>query len=282
MGLYRTALRLATIEALRPTALLGAPVGAAWPTLAQWRVFDSRIDPIADITPAMHKAAIVVYTEATMGYGGQKRGGPPFRQEVDLVFEISQIASAPSDADPTVYIAGVPYTDRELEAELDLIEWQIYYRLMFAQGADVPTVKVGSIRKSIWRALTGEMITDPRSAPHRTSEENARLAMRTMTWKIQVDDDHFPTCIGPPPANPDPLDTLPNPLRWVGKELIEVSETYKPLLEGLAAGMVVSPPLPQLAGINVNAEIIPPGQAQTGTENVSAQIGFPLWSYQNG
>ncbi len=100
MALYRTALRLATLESLRPTALLKTQ--GPWPTLAADRVFDSRLDPIEDLTKDQHKAVIVVYTEADLGYGSQKRGGPPFRREVDLIFEISQIASAPSEADPSV------------------------------------------------------------------------------------------------------------------------------------------------------------------------------------
>jgi hypothetical protein len=278
MAFYRTALRLATIETLRPSPLLGSS-GACWPTLAEARVFDTRIDPIEDLKPEQHKAVIAVYTEAEIGYSGQKRGGPPFRREVDLIFEISQIVSAPSDADPNVYIAGVPWTDRELEAELDLIETQIYYALMFAPG---PTVKLGSIRATIWRALTGSMVTDPRSAPHRSSEEGGRIAMRTVTWKVQVPDDDFEQRIGPPPADPEIIDRLPDPLRWVGKELIEIEPKYKSLLEGLALGMPVAKALPQLTSVGVNVEIIPSGAARTGTANLSALIGLPLWSKQNG
>ena len=48
MALYRTALRLATLESLRPTALLKTQ--GPWPTLAADRVFDSRLDPLLDLS----------------------------------------------------------------------------------------------------------------------------------------------------------------------------------------------------------------------------------------
>ena len=172
MALYRTALRLATLEALRPTAVLGT--SGPWPTLAANNVFDSRLDPIEDLTKDQHKAVVVVYTEMDEGYGAQHRGGPPFRRIVDLVFEISQVTSAPAEADPAIYVAGIPQTDAELEAELDRIETEIYFALLYAPSG------------SIWRRLTGRMVTDPRSAVHRTSEEGARLAWRTVTWKVPL------------------------------------------------------------------------------------------------
>ncbi len=163
MALYRTALRLATLESLRPTALLKTQ--GPWPTLAADRVFDSRLDPLLDLTKDQHKAVIVVYTDEDLGYGSQHRGGPPFRREVDLIFEISQIASAPSEADPSVYIAGIPQTDAELEAELDRIETEIYFALLFASnGATMNMARAGGTPRveTLWRALTGRMVTDPR------------------------------------------------------------------------------------------------------------------------
>jgi hypothetical protein len=95
MGLYRTALRLATLEALRPSGLLASD--GPWPTLAGKHVFDSCIDPIEDLPVERATPVIVVYTEKDDGRSGQYAGGPPFLQTVDLVFEISRIASIPRE-----------------------------------------------------------------------------------------------------------------------------------------------------------------------------------------
>jgi hypothetical protein len=272
MAFYRTALRLATIESLRPAALLNTQ--GPWPTLAGARVFDTRLDPFDDIGPKP-KAAIAVYTEADPGYAGQRRGGPPYRREVDLVFEISQIAKAQSDSDPSVYVAGVPLTDPELEAELDRIETEISLALMF--NTNGITIRHGGETKPLWRALTGRMVTEPRSMPHRTSEESERLAMRTVTWKTQVPDDLFEI---PPPADVTGLDRLPEPLRAVAKAL-ENTPGASVLLKGLAGGMPTMAPAVLLDGINVNAELLRPGQARTGNPNLSAAIAFPTWTWRN-
>jgi hypothetical protein len=265
MALYRTALRLAAIEGLRPAKLLNS--SGPWPTLAQARVFDTRLDPIEDIAAAARKAVIVVYTEHDIGYASQRRGGVPFRREVDLVFEISQIAAAPSDADPNLYIAGVPETDAELEAEIDRIETEIAFALFYAPGG------------LIWRRLTGNgMVTDPRSAPHRTSEENLRLAMRTVTWKVQVPDDAFDPL---PREEQKGLDRLPEPLKSVAYQLREAGwpET---LIGGLAEGMPAMPLARPLKSIGLNVEIVPRGGTPTGTANMSSLIALPLWTERRG
>jgi hypothetical protein len=125
MSLARCALRLATVEALRPTALLVSD--GPRPTIAKKCVFDSRLDPIEDLAVGESRPVVVVYTDDDEGSPGQKVGGPPFKQLVELCFEVSVVASAPSDADPAVFVAGIPETDAELEASLDLLEAQIKF-----------------------------------------------------------------------------------------------------------------------------------------------------------
>jgi hypothetical protein len=271
MALYRTALRLATVEALRPAKLLGTQ--GPWPTLAGACVFDTRIDPIEDLAQGGRKPVIAVYTEGDIGYGSQKRGGPPFRREVDLVFEISSIELAPSDADPGVFVAGVSWTDAELEATLDRIETEIYYALLFATRG--PTMKVGELTKTVWRALTGSMVSDPRSHPHRSSEEGARYAMRTLTWKVQVADDWFD---GSPREQLKGFDRFPEPLRSAAQILSDCSLANARLLGGLADGMPAPPPLPRLKKVGLDIEIIPRSGKRSGAANVSALIGLPLWT----
>jgi hypothetical protein len=269
MALYRTALRLAALESLRPTAMLNSQ--GPWPTLAADRVFDSRLDPIEDLTRDQHKACIVVYTEGDLGYAGQRRGGPPFRREVDLIFEISQIAAAPSDANPAVYVAGVPQTDAELEAELDRIESEIYFALMWATNG--VTVPFGSNRTTLFRALTGRMVTDPRSMPHRTSEEGVRLAMRTVTWKVQTPDDDFE---GAPVEALLGLDRLPEPLKKVVKAL--ATTAYGKQI-GLALGetMPTMPVAIPLLDVTLGVEVVTPGETAVGTANINGDV--PLTGY---
>src|SRR5712691_8718380 len=143
MSLARTALRLATLEALRPSASL--PDGP-WPTLAGKAVFDSRLDPIEDLQPGESRPVVCVYTDDDEGTSSQKPGGPPFKQIVELCFELSVIARVASvddpGGDPGAYEAGVPETDAELEASLDLLEAQIKFACFFG-----PTGK-------LWRSVT--------------------------------------------------------------------------------------------------------------------------------
>src|SRR5438105_891521 len=116
--LARTALRLATVEALRPTAAIDSD--GPWPTLAGKLVFDSRIDPIDDLSPEQQRTVVCVYTDSEEGYAGQRAGGPPFKAVVDLVFEVSVVVLRAGD-DPGTFVAGCPETDAELEASLDLL-----------------------------------------------------------------------------------------------------------------------------------------------------------------
>lgn len=214
-----------------------------------------RLDPIEDLTRDQYKAVIVVYTEGEIGYANQTRGGPPFRRIVDLIFEISQIVSIPSEGDANRYVAGVPQTDPELEAELDRIETEIAFALFFGPSGE------------IWRKLTHLMVTDPRSTPHRSSEEGVRLAMRSVCWKCQVPDDLFDLVHYAPLQG---LDRLPQPLRGIVEQLRESS--YGAVLgRGLAETMPVMPNARKLRGVALNAEVILPGQKRTGQPNLQGE-----------
>lgn len=264
MGLYRTALRLATLEALRPTALL-QQASPSWPTWAEGRVFNSRIDPIEDLTVDHHKAVIVIYTDEDQGQGGQMRGGPPFRRVVDLCFRISQIARV-ADGDGGQYNAGVPETDDELEFELDALEYQIGLALLFSPAGKV------------WRELCGSMITDPRSVPQRDSEEGARLAMRDVIWKVQVPDD-LPNFL--PEQNLLGLDRLPDPLRCVVNKLSD-SSFAKMIAATAGTAMPTLPVARALKLVMINGELVKAGATRTGAPNVAAQAALTGWPGPDG
>jgi hypothetical protein len=245
-----------------------------WPTLAADRVFDSRIDPIEDLARDQRKAGIAVYTQDDMGTGSQARGGPPFKRIVDLVFEIWQIASLPSVANPAVYEPGIPLTDAELEAELDLIETQIEFTLFFATtGTVINLAPPGRtpIVKTLWRALTGGMVTDPRSTAHRDSEEGARLAWRTVTWKVQCPDDSFEAL---PLAPLKGSDRLPRPLKEIAKAL-SASAYGKSLAIALGDAMPTMPVATPLLDVKLNVEIVTPGETASGAANLNGDAPLP-------
>ena len=224
-------------------------------------MFDSRIDPIEDLTRDQHKAVIVVYTNDVIGYGSQHAGGPPFKREVDLCFEISQIASAPAAADPTVYDAGVPQTDSELEAELDRIESEIELALMYAPSG------------KLWRQVCGRRVSDPRSNAHRDSEEGVRLAFRSVIWKVQLDGDFFERL---PIALLEGVARLPNPLRDLVEQL--AATTYGAVLgNALGVTMPTMPIAVPLTDVTLGAEIVKPYATATGTPNINADA--PLTGY---
>lgn len=252
MSLGRLALRLATVEGLRPTAAVVA--GTGFPTIAGKQVLDSGIDPIEDLAPNQAQPVIAVYTEHDEGtQAGQKRGGPPFLSTIDLVFEFSVIVKVASGSDPDVFTVGNPETDAELEASLDLLEAQIRFTLLYSP--------VGQI----WRNISHNKVQAPRSIPHRTSEEGARLAKRTMTWKVELVDD----CFDPAPLTaPTGFDVFPEPLRSFAKALPEQSYAIA-ILNGLVAAAPVMPIAVPLETVVMNVSVVDPA---TGTEPASPQI----------
>lgn len=204
MSLARTALRLAAIEALRPAASLAAD--GPWPTLARHRVYDAKIDQIDDLALKDRAPVVSVYTDDDESQTAHS--GPPFKRFVELCFELSIAQMAPSPDDPDLYEAAVPVTDAESEASLDLLESAIKFALMYG-----PTGR-------ILRTVTGNRIEKITSKPTRTGEEAVRLAMRSLTMRVQIDDDCFDLA---PLANATGLDRLPQPLRGVVQALGETS-----------------------------------------------------------
>jgi hypothetical protein len=247
--LSRLALRIATVESLRPTGAV------TWPTAAGSWVFDTLIEPLEHIGPNATQKAICVYTEHDEGKAAQLRGGPPFLMTVDLVLELSVLVKAPTTGDPTVFTVGFPETDPELEAELDLLEAQAKFVLLYG-----PT-------GALWRSISHRKVHNPRSAPHRTSEEAARLARRTVTWKVEVQDD----CFDPAPLTaPTGLDVLPEPLCSLAKALPAGSYGLK-ILNGLAAE-ITAPVMPVAVPLNTVVMSVAIENPVTGTLPATPQI----------
>lgn len=245
MSLSRTALRLATVEALSPTGVSPADL----PTIAGRRVYDSRMDPIDDLAKGQQAPVVVVYTEYDVATPGEPQGGPPFRRRVTLSIEISVVAMAESPENPATFEPMVPVTDGETEAALDLLEAGIRYSLLYG-----PTGR-------LFRKVTGSRIVSIESTPHRATEEAIRLALRAITLQVYVDDDCFDILRG--------LSRLPEPLASVVAAL-PAGAYGKTIAEGLAAfAPKIIPPGPlSKVGLVVDAH----GDGRT---DVSASVDIP-------
>lgn len=121
--LKRTALRLSALAALT-NAGGGAGSEPDWPTMANDNVYDSRQDPIESITPKERRPVIVIRTDEdsrnySTGNGGRRLTG----RTISLLVEISVVTSLHDEEGALVL--GWPESDAELEAVLDLMEFQV-------------------------------------------------------------------------------------------------------------------------------------------------------------
>jgi hypothetical protein len=256
MSLARLALRLATVEGLRPTASLTS--NGPWPTIAQKYVLDSRVDPLNDVSPLEARPIVCVYTEHDEGTPGQKRGGPPFLATIDLTFELSVVVKVAKDGDPSQFVVACPETDDELEASLDLFEAQIKFALLCGPTGE------------IWRSICHRRIHSPRSVPHRTSEESVRLARRTMTWRVEVNEDQFDAA---PSVAPTGIAIFPEPLKRLAEQLPALGYAMK-LLNGLA-GEPTAPVMPTavpLETVAMAVAIANPAGVQPAQAQIAAEV----------
>jgi hypothetical protein len=220
MTLARTALRLATVNALQG---LTATTG---PTIAHNRVYDSRI---TDFSPETYsddaQPSIIVLTDEDEGDAlSQQNGGPPFRRLVSLVIEFAMVQGFDLDAGSggTEFVAGYPATDAEHEASLDLLEFQIARRL-----AD----ELGPL-SILWREIARPRKMDC----HRQvlDESGVKIAARVLTWQCEIPDDDVEVYNADKDDIPTGLDILPPLLRQVAYTLSPGS-TGRKVCEGLAA-----------------------------------------------
>lgn len=221
MSLARTALRLTAIEALRPTASLATD--GPWPTIARHRVYDAKIDAIDDLAMGARAPVIAVYADDDESTSRQK--GPPFERYIDLCFEISIAQLMENPASPGQYEPSVPVTDAESEASLDLLETSIRFALTYG-----PT-------GFLFRTVSGGRIMSISSKPTRSGEEAIRLAMRSISMRVQVDDDCFDLA---PNSVATGIDRLPDPLRSVIAALPDGSYG-RAMADGLAAFAPTAP-----------------------------------------
>lgn len=246
MLLAREFLRLAVLEALRPSALLEDPA-AAWPTIAGRFVFDSGFAPIDDQIGAEDRTPVVsVYTENASLTKIAQAGPIFYRGDVDLIFEIG-VVSQMHDDDIGDFV-GYRDTDAGCEAILGSLEDQIFHSLHFSDGG------------AMFRKMIKLPFTEWHSATLRSGEENSRLARRAVSTKIAMREACY---VALPHQVAEGLDRLPPLLRDIAQQL--APSTY---LHELALGMAaVAPQMPirpllQSVGIDIKRNEQPLGGAE--------------------
>lgn len=170
MSLRRLLLRAAWVRALSNG---GAP---PYPTIAENRVFDSRIGDLADFANRPILPMIAVYTDADEREQREKGDAlGSFNRTIDVALEI---AIGTWNAKNKSF--GLPQTDAELEALLDIMEAQIF-RAIYS-----PTPAASSLLKLIKSVDAWDSI------PGRTADGNNKISARKITIRCCVNDDCRP------------------------------------------------------------------------------------------
>ena len=231
MSLERTALRLGVVMALSNA------MQAPFPTIGQNRVFDSRIDPIQGATPGdIAPIAIVITDDDDRAGLSGNNGGPPWRQHVTLVIELSMGLVGPledADGKPLTDETGAALTtflpvetEPELELMLDLFESQVEH--IFRQPpnawahrlfADPPAGSI--VRIESWN-----------SKRFVEREAQYRFAARQIVLKVLLPQPPEPDIIahvGNPPAPP----SIPAPLGPLIDAVIEDEGPYAASCEAM-------------------------------------------------
>jgi hypothetical protein len=176
----RTALRLAT------RAALTAGGAGPFPTMAGNRIFDSRAEPIGDIGEDEAMPTVVIYTDRDHHNRAGPNGMPmqrTARRTLDFRVEISLTTK---NIDPLTeeQITGWPETDADLEAALDLFEWQIEVALF----GNSPWARW-------WNDLFGVAeITSERIAL-KNETGNVRLAAREIAYSLWMKPECLPEAV---------------------------------------------------------------------------------------
>ncbi len=176
------------VRALACVALQEQTDDAVPPTMAEDRVFDSRLDPLLFKEYDKPMPGIIVYTDDDEGdLINRGSGGGPFRRWVDLRVEIV-IGSFNTEVidNEQQLVFDMPMTDAQLEAQLDLFEAQAKWALLslpnraYTNAFRAYVVRIESIRSHATRDESG----------------NNRFASRRIHFKCEIPDDCPPDWIG--------------------------------------------------------------------------------------
>ena len=258
MTVARTALRLAVAQAIKG-------VSGSRPTIADGRVYDSRISPEQpDVFSEDAKPTVIVLTDSDEGDAlSDQNGGPPFRRQIDLVLDLGMVCAEKADADADGYLIGYPDTDARLEASLDVLQTQIF-RHLSASNDPLPLFFQNFVRA--WK-----------QSSHRQVEDDAavKLARRLVTLTCEVNDDIYDV-LAPGAVVPTGLNILPEPLRTVALLMPEGSAGADTCV-AIAAALGPTPFTSALfKGVDITADAGPAGAAVEGDDRqvkASAETG---------
>lgn len=196
MSFARTALRLLVVQAISGSA-------GSRPTIAEGRVYDSRLSPEQpEVFGEDARPTVIVFTDADTGDAlSDQNGGPPFKRNIDLVFDLGMVLREKAEGDADGYLIGWPDTDARLEASLDVLQAQILRHL--DQSSDPLAVLFQRFIR-VWSQSSFRQVED---------ETGMKLARRIWTLTCQVPDDDFSDVADGATG----LDRLPDPLRTIAQ-----------------------------------------------------------------
>lgn len=242
MGLNRTALRLAAIEALAPTGAV------TFPTLAGNRVYDTAL-PVFDLTRGGERFGFVQVTteDASAKPAGTGRDLSLAREErCRLAIEIAYVRPA-VDGEATLSFEA----DATTATMLDFFEAQVIAALENSSRSG------GILSKAVinFEEFASEQAIDPDLA--------VPLANRRLTYECRI------PRLGPANAAAAGFLRLPEPLRSVATALPE--ESYgAPICTAIAALISAAAPPEPLETLTLDARLL--GQADTETPAATATI----------
>jgi hypothetical protein len=253
-------------RALACVALQKQDDDAVSPTMAEDRVFDSRLDPLLFKSFTTPMPGIIVYTDDDDGdLINRGSGTGPFRRWVDLRVEIV-IGSFNTEVidNEQQLVFDLPMTDAQLEAQLDLFELQVRWALfqlpdrVYSHAFRAYVIRIESVKSHATRDESG----------------NNRFASRRIHFKLEIPDDCPPEWLALQPGRVKPpvipfIDLLGQfPAPWVAPMLQVMSQ--QPAMQGvlnvLAGTGNPYTYLPLLKRIGVN--VTPKNTAPT-TDNVA-------------
>lgn len=225
MSLERTALRLGMAMALSNA------YSAPFPTIAQDRVYDSRIDAVQGLEVGDMAPMVIIFTDDDdRDQLSHVNGGPPWKQCVNLILELSigMVAVLTDENDqPMTDDKGVPLhtlvpgiqTEPELEAMLDLFEAQV--ERLFRQP-----VNAWSARVTPENGTLVARIESWNSKRYVEREAQNRLAARQVIIRCQLPQPPEPV-IGEGPV------TIPAPLGPLLQAIIDDNGPYAPSAQAI-------------------------------------------------
>lgn len=253
MSLSRLMLRALACVALQKQS--DDPVS---PTMADDRVFDSRLDPLIFKEYEKPMPGIIVYTDDDDGeLINRGSGDGPFRRYIDLRVEIV-IGSFDTEVVDNVQqvVFDLPMTDAQMEAQLDLFEVQVKWALLslpnraYTNAFRAFVVRIESIRSHATRDESG----------------NNRFASRRIHFKCEVNDDCPPNWAALQPGQQPPkkipfCDELAKfPMPWVVPMLQAMCQqpAMQGVLDVLAGTNNPYTYVPLLKSIGINVDAIEP------------------------